>query len=214
MAKCIIMCAGEFAPLELDREEGDLLIAADNGLSYLGRMGILPDLVIGDYDSLGFEGRGILDELRASSPERIVTLPKEKDDTDTMAAVRIGLERGYKKFYLYSALGGRLDHTMANIQTLVFLKEHGAQGYILSEDSMLFVLRNEEKRFSRGFAGTFSLFALDKELTGVTLRGMKYNMEDGRITNGFPIGVSNEIDGSEEASVSVKHGTGLVIVTF
>ncbi len=109
MSKCIIMCAGEFEPLQIEKEEDDFVIAADNGLSYLLELGILPDIVIGDYDSLSPEGQRTLRELEETQPERVVHLPVEKDDTDTMAAVREGLARGYDAFYLYAALGGRLD---------------------------------------------------------------------------------------------------------
>lgn len=213
--KCIIMCAGDFTPVELDVAEGDFVIAADNGLTYLTRLGIVPDYCIGDYDSLQGEGREALCELQEARPDIVMTLPVEKDDTDTMAAAREGLRRGYRVFYLYGALGGaRLDHTLANIQTLAFLKEHGARAYIMDASCMLFVIRNEEKRFGRGFHGDFSMFSMDREIHGVTIRGMKYNIEDATITNHFPIGVSNHIEGNEEAVVRVEDGMALCYVSW
>ncbi len=214
MGKCLIMCAGEFSPIAMDRQEDDFVIAADNGLTYLTRMGVVPDFIIGDYDSLEEEGRQVLREFEQSRPDCVLRLPVEKDDTDTMAAVRVGLERGYTTFTLYAALGGRLDHTLANIQTLNFIRAHGAKGYIMDASCMMFVIRDETRNFAPGFQGSFSLFALDGKLTGVTLRGMKYEVTDAVITNDYPIGVSNRIEGDRPASVTVEHGSALCYVAW
>ncbi len=215
MSKCIIMCAGSFTPIDIDIEDGDLVIAADNGLTHLQTIGIKPDIIVGDFDSLEYGSRSLVDAFEEADPDSVVRLPVEKDDTDAMAAVRIGLQKGYQKFFLYGALGGdRLDHTLANIQTLNFIKSEGAQGYIMDADCMMFILRDETKAFHPGFSGGFSLFALDTEITGVTIRGMKYNVENVTISNHFPIGVSNHIEGFEEASVTVEHGTALCYVRW
>lgn len=213
--KCIIMSAGDFTPMDLDVRKGDYVIAADNGLTYLTRLGVVPDYVIGDYDSLQSEGRDALLELQAARPETVMTLPVEKDDTDTMAAAREGLRRGYRVFYLYGALGGaRLDHTLANIQTLAFLAENGARAYIMDAHRMLFVIKNGERHFGKGFCGDFSMFAMDREIHGVTIRGMQYNVEDATLTNHFPIGVSNHMTGDEDAVVSVNDGMALCYVAW
>lgn len=201
--------------MDLGIEPGDYVIAADNGLTYLTNMGIVPDEVIGDYDSLLPEGQRTLQELRETAPERVTTLPVEKDDTDTMAAARHGLAKGYRTFYLYGALGGaRLDHTLANIQVLTFLKENGARAYIMDERCMLFVMENEERHFHAGFRGDFSLFALDREVRGVTISGMQYEVTDAVITNSYPIGVSNHILGDQEAVVRVADGRVLCYVSW
>lgn len=213
--RCIIMAAGDFTPMDIDVQEGDYVIAADNGLTYLTRLGIVPDYCIGDYDSLTQEGRTALQEMQNARPGAVMTLPVEKDDTDMMAAAREGLRRGYRIFYLYGALGGaRLDHTIANLQTLAFLKENGARAYIMDAGCMLFTMRSEERRFGRGFVGDFSIFAMDHEVPHVTIRGMKYCAEDVTLTNAFPIGVSNHITGEEEAAVSVGDGTALCYVSW
>lgn len=214
-AKCVIMCAGSFSPMDLDIREGDYVIAADNGLTYLTQMGVVPDYVIGDYDSLLPEGQETLAEIRAARPDAVMTLPVEKNDTDTMAAARVGLAKGYRLFYLYGALGGaRLDHTLANIQTLAFLKENGARAYIMDADCMLFVMENEERLFHKGFRGGFSLFSLDREVRGVTITGMQYEVSDVTITNAYPIGVSNHIPGDREAVVRVAEGRALCYVSW
>ena len=213
MGKCIIMCAGEFVPVSPAVQEGDLVIAADNGLVYLDRLGTAPDLVIGDFDSLNAEGRVLLSQAQENSGA-VIVLPREKDDTDTLAAVKEGFRRGFTTFYLYCALGGRVDHTMANIQTLIYIREHGGKGYIMDRNQMLFVIRNESRTFHRGFGGTFSLFAMDTVVRDVTIRGMKYPLEHADITNSFPIGISNEIRPETEASVTVGDGTALVCVSW
>ena len=119
MGKCIIFCAAGFDGLAEPLAEDDFVIAADGGLEHTKKLGITPDVVLGDFDSLGF------------TPEGANVFPVEKDDTDAMLAVRRGLERGCRQFLLYGSLDGpRLDHTVANFQTLQFLADRGASGYL------------------------------------------------------------------------------------
>lgn len=213
MKKCILVCAGDFTPMDLQKEEGDCVIAVDNGLTYLTAMGVVPDYCLGDYDSLMPEGRRTLEELQREAPERVITLPVEKNDTDTMAAARLGLKLGYQRFFLYGTLGGeRIAHTIANLQVLNFIKNNGAQGYLMDTNQMLFLIRNETREFHEGFAGRFSMFAVEPCVKGVTVRGMKYEIEDAELTNDFPIGCSNEITAGRKASVTVGDGTVLAVV--
>ncbi len=214
--KCIIISAGDMADIEIDIREGDFCIACDAGFLHAQRRGILPDLIVGDFDSLkncGEEAmRGVL-EIRQHDPDRIVELSVRKDDTDTLRAVRIGLEKGYKKFYFYGALGGkRFEHSFANIQTLLFLKHHGARGYIMDLDGCVMIAENETIHFHRGNTGMLSVFALSEEAKGVTLKGLMYNMEKGTLSNDFPLGVSNEFQVDEEAEITVEDGTLLITV--
>lgn len=213
MKKCILVCAGDFTPMDLQKNEGDCLIAVDNGLTYLTQMGILPDYCLGDYDSLLPEGRRALEEIRQEDPERVITLPAAKNDTDTMAAARMGLKLGYRSFFIYGALGGaRIAHTIANLQVLNFIKNNGGQGYLMDSNEMLFLIRNETREFHKGFGGRFSMFAVDPVVKGVTIRGMKYEIEDETLTNDFPIGCSNEISKEKKAVVTVADGTALAVV--
>ena len=123
MGKCIIFCAAEFDSLVQPPAAEDYIIAADGGLAHTNALGITPHCILGDFDSLGYV------------PESANVFPVEKDDTDAMLAVRRGLELGYKEFYLYGSLDGkRLDHTVANFQTLQFLCDHGAHGYLIGKD--------------------------------------------------------------------------------
>ena len=216
--KCVIISAGSFPEVGIDLREGDFCIAADAGFGYAQRLGILPDLIVGDFDSAKDAPPEVLSgirEIAERDPERIVQLEVMKDDTDTLKAVKIGLSRGYRKFYLYGALGGsRFDHSLANIQTLTFIKHHGGRGYIMDKDSMLFIAENETIKFHRGNTGYLSVFSLSDVSRGVSLRGLLYSMEDGTLSNDFPLGGSNEFIIDEEAEVSVKEGTLLISVNW
>ena len=129
------------------------------------------------------------------------------------------LERGCTELLFYGALGGRLDHTFANLQTLAWLKKHGADGYLIGKTTMAAALCGETVFLPQDYEGTFSLFALDGQVTGVTLEGMKYPLNDAVMTNSFPIGVSNEVNrqtvrGTEcgRASVTIRRGMALMIL--
>jgi thiamine pyrophosphokinase len=189
-----------------------IFVAVDGGLERLLALGIEPDLVLGDFDSLGKKYGSYLEEVRRTSPESIVRLPCEKDDTDTLHALRVCMDRGCREFLLLGALGGRLDHTMANIQCLAWLRKNDAVGYLVGKDTIVTVLSAETILFPENLTATFSLFALDSRLRGVTLEGMKYPLSEGTVENTFPIGVSNEIRPGDRARVTVRDGLALVIL--
>ena len=216
--KCIIISAGSFTPMEIPIEEGDYVIACDAGFMYAQQMGILPDLIVGDFDSASEVGPVLIrsiEEIAENDPDRILQLDVKKDDTDTIKAAKIGISKGYRKFYLYGALGGkRFAHSMANVQTLLFLKHSGAKGYIFDADSMLMIAENETIKFHRGNNGYISIFALSEKAKGVTLKGLMYTMEEGELSSDFPLGVSNEFIIDEEAQITVKDGTLLISCEF
>ena len=151
--------------------------------------------------------------IQPATLEKICRLPECKDDTDMLAAIKRGLELGYTDFRIYAATGGRFDHTLANIQCLLYLKNHGAVGYLVDGTGMVLVLQNEAVHFRKELEGTMSLFAMTKEAKGVNIRGMKYSLENAVITNDFPIGISNEFLG-EEAEVSVEDGELVCMIRY
>ena len=216
--KCIIISAGSLTPIEIPINTGDLCIACDAGFRYAEQLGILPDLIVGDFDSAKEAGPMVLstiNEIEESDPDRVIRLNTKKDDTDTIKAVKIGLSKGYKKFYLYGALGGeRMDHSLANIQTLLFIKHAGGRGYIMDLDKMVLVAENETINFHRGNTGYISVFSLSEVSRGVTLKGLMYNLERGELRNDFPLGVSNEFIIDEEAEITVEEGALLITVHF
>ena len=129
MKTCVIFCAAEFDKLERPIGAEDFVIAADGGLRHTRKLGLTPDVIIGDFDSLGFV------------PEGANVFPVEKDDTDAMLAVRRGFSQGCREFLLYGGLDGpRLDHTVANFQTLQFVADRGGIGYLVGNTTIACVL--------------------------------------------------------------------------
>ena len=199
MGSCIIFCAAGFEALARPIGAGDHVIAADGGLRHTRKLGITPDTVLGDFDSLGF------------TPEGANVFPVEKDDTDAMLAVRRGLQLGYREFLLYGSLDGpRLDHTVANFQTLQYLADHGAVGYLIGNTTMVTVVKDGSISFPAGATGTVSVFCMGADAQGVTLEGLYYPLQNGTLTPGFPLGVSNHFTGAN-AKISVETGSLLVL---
>ena len=199
MGKFVIFCAAEFDELLEPLGAGDYVLAADGGLRHLERLGVKPQGILGDFDSLGY------------IPAGAEVFPVEKDDTDAMLAARKGLELGYREFLFYGGLDGpRLDHTVANFQTLQFLADHGACGYLVGRDYLVTVIKNEKIAFPAKAEGILSLFCLGAAAKGVTIRGLHYELDNGTLTPGFPLGVSNHFAG-REAAIEVKDGSLLVL---
>ena len=199
MKRCFIYAAGTFYGLREPPREGDLQIAADAGLLLCERLGVRPDVVLGDFDSLG----------KAPKHPNVLQLPVEKDDTDTMFALKLGLEKGYRRFYIYGGLGGkRPDHTIANMQALMFLLSHGARGWLFGENYVWTAIKNSSLRIEG--EGDVAVFCFDGKAEGVSIKGLKYELDDAEISSDFPLGVSNSF-ASREAEISVKNGTLLIM---
>ena len=195
MGKCIIFCAAEFHGLIAPLSSDDYIIAADGGLAHVEKLGMTPNGILGDFDSLGY------------TPSGSTVFPVEKDDTDAMLAVRKGLELGFQEFYLYGSLDGpRLDHTVANFQTLQFLCDHGAFGYLIGKDYIVTAVKNGSVRFPASCSGIFSVFCMGADAKGVTIQGGKYDAENVTLSAGFPLGVSNHFEG-RDVTVSVEAGS-------
>lgn len=199
MGRCVIFCAGGFEKLARPIQKDDYILAADGGLAHLQKLGLTPDGIIGDFDSLGYV------------PQNSQVFPVEKDDTDSMLAVRKGLELGYKEFILYGALDGpRLDHTIANLQTLLFLESQGAKGTLVGLKYLITTVKNGVLKLPLAESGIVSVFCLGEKARGVTIRGLKYGLENGQLDSSFPLGVSNHFMG-KESSVAVEEGTLIVM---
>ena len=213
MSKCILVCAGDLTVGSIPISEGDFVIAVDGGLMYCESLGVEPDLIVGDFDSITDSFVGALAEIEKNNPEKVVRLNTMKDDTDTMAALKIGIEKGFEVFYMYGCGGGRLEHTIANIQSLIYLKDRDLKGYIMEGEGMTFVMRDESVSFKETMEGYVSLFSLDPKITGVTEKGLKYGLDNAELTYGFPLGVSNEFTGVK-SDITVESGTALVVVNW
>lgn len=184
----------------VDPPSGAYLIAADSGYSLIKRFGLIPNVLVGDFDSL-------TEDIPTNC--EIITAPAEKDDTDTMLAVKIAMSRGYNNITIAGSLGGRLDHTIANIQTLAYIVDNGGRGILVGERDTAEIFGAGEYRFSQNDNMYFSLFSFGEKVS-VTTRGTKYDLNSYQLTNSFPLGVSNEII-SSECTLKIEKGRVLVI---
>lgn len=196
---CYIVGAGEFFGFESMPLAQDFVIAADGGLEACRRAGVVPRRILGDFDSLGY----------VPQEGNVLQVPVEKDDTDMMLAVKLGLSEGYTDFYIYGGTGGRLDHTIANLQTLLYLTEQGAKGWLYDKMGKFTVVKNGKLELPAKKEGIFSVFAMNTAAVGVTIRGGQYGAENMTLLEGLPMGVSNHFVGNP-VSIEVAEGTLLV----
>ncbi len=199
---CYIFGAGERLEKFPAITEDSFVIAADAGYGWLCENGVVPDIVMGDFDSLG------------SVPVHgnVIKFKTEKDDTDTSLALDEGVRRGYKRFAVYGATGGRLDHTLANIQCIAKLSQQGIDARLYGRNCEIIALTNGKIEFSEAESGIISVFSFTDESQGVAESGLKYTLSGRTLTNNVPLGVSNEFIG-ERAAVSVEKGTLVIIKT-
>lgn len=212
-AVCYVFGAGEQTPLPNTRLRtgaatglhwppgpNDCVIAADGGYRWLEELGRQPNLLIGDMDSLPKLPAGV----------QTLRLPVEKDDTDMRAALHHGQKLGYRVFHIYGGTGGRIEHTLANIQCLAELAQQGAQGFLHSASSSITAICADNLYFPPGGSGFVSVFAHGDMAEGVTLQGLQYPLLQATLRNSYPLGVSNAFTGAA-ASISVEKGTLVVV---
>lgn len=202
---CYIFGAGERTLCDIDLNPEDLVIAADGGFDYLASIGLRADYVLGDFDSV----------VSYDLPSDSIRYPKEKDDTDLMLAARLGLEKGCTEFRIYGGLGGRLDHTLGNIQLLAYLSHNNATGTLIGDHYSIRAVTDSSLSFGKDLpenkSGTIcSIFSLSDVSMNVTIQGFQYEAEGITLTNSFPLGISNEFTG-KKAYVSVQKGTLAVL---
>lgn len=205
---CWIIGAGPCSGLEKEGfapKQEDYIIAADGGLRYLQEAGVAPDLIVGDFDTLGY----------APACENVVHLPVEKDWTDTFVSIEKGVEAGYETFVFFGCLGGKLEHTIANLQHLNWLARRGLTGWMTDGRVWATAICGSGAKPARlalpaRDSGTVSVFSLEGTASGVSICGLKYGIYDGELSAGFPLGVSNEFIG-KSAEVSVGEGVLLIV---
>lgn len=207
--RCVIVGAAEITEYERIKSclrEDDFFVYCDAGLKHLEKLGRKPELIIGDFDS--FE--------KPETDIETITLPCEKDDTDTVYAVKEAIRRGFCEFLLIGVIGQRLDHTLGNVYILYMLEEAGMHGVILDDYSeMELILEGQErkKRVEDSFA-FFSLVNVGGEAEGVTIRNAKYPLENGTICRDYQYGVSNEVIPGKTAEIFLKKGSLLLIKDY
>jgi len=197
---CYIVGAGDLQEANFDLVNRGLLIAADGGYHALKIAGIIPDYLVGDFDSL------------ETVPEEVPTevYSKEKDVTDMMIAVSKGFDMGCNIFVIYGGLGGRLEHSIANIQLLTYIAKKEGRGYLIQGNKIITVISNDRFMIKAQDGGYISVFSLTEESIGVSLTGLKYPLNNGKLSNSYPMGISNEFIG-EDVSIEVQDGSLMVL---
>lgn len=198
---CHIIGACDPAAVRFLPKAGDLIIAADGGYSALDELGVIPNFAVGDFDSLGFVPRDT----------EVLRHPVMKDDTDMMLAVKLGLDREYRDFRLYGGIGGRLDHTLANIQALAYIVNRGGRAVLAGAEHNVTLVKNGRIIFDKHAEGYVSVFAYGGDTTGVTLTGLLYPLNNAVLTCDFPLGVSNRFTGVQSC---VEIGSGSAVVVW
>ena len=196
---CYIFGAMPVDAFDFEITKDDLVIAADAGIKNTQKLNIEPDYIIGDFDSLGY----------TPTDSNTIIHPIEKDDTDTMLAVKSGFEKGYHEFRIFGCTGGRLDHTFANIQTASYITENGGNAVFYGNNENFTVIKNNKITFSEKNKGNISIFALEN-CKNVNIKGAYYELENGALSTDFPLGTSNKFN-NKEATVSVEEGKLLII---
>lgn len=200
MKRCVIFCGGEYGATDFVVEPEDFVICCDKGCDFAARDGIKPHLALGDFDSI--EGQ---------IPEgiEILRFPAQKDDTDSMLAVKEALRRGFDTLVLLYSLGGRLDHTFANIAALAFAQQQGAAATLIGPNETVCLLGQESRSFKQKSGHSLSVFAWGGSAC-VSLLGVAYPLESYQMSDSFPIGLGNKIT-AESATVLVTEGRVAVI---
>ena len=199
MRTCYIFGAAQGLPERFIKQKEDLLIAADAGFLWLQEHGIMPDLAVGDFDSAGFVPEGC----------EVLRFPVKKDDTDSMLALKAGLERGYTRFVLYGCYGDRPDHTFSNYQLLTCIAQKGGTGMLCCGNFYATVLSNGCLTFAKTATGHFSVFSLVPRSVGLTVSGALYELRDGELPFDTSLGQSNAFVG-KPVHLSLTNGTVLI----
>ena len=205
--KCIIFSGADifdydFVASYIDSD--DFIICADSGFRHAERLGLCADLLIGDFDSAS--------EIGQNQYKEIITLPCEKDDTDTYAAAKIAAENGADEVIIFGAIGSRMDHTLGNISTLEFLHQEGINACIINEKNEVGIISNGTVSVKKRENSFLSLIPLDEKVGFVSISGVKYPLENATIERSKTLAISNEFY-DDIAEISVQNGTMLYIIS-
>lgn len=201
MRECYIFGGAKIENYDFIKIPDDaFIIAADSGISHLSGFGVEPNIIMGDFDSCPIpEGYNC----------EIVRFKPEKDDTDLMIAVKRALSLGFENIFILGATGGRFDHTIAALQTLEYIYEHGSYGAIFDENNAVYIQSGGRCRYKADKRCYFSVLSLTDESV-VSITGTKYELKDAEIVRSFPLGVSNEFI-SDYAEIAISKGKVLII---
>ncbi len=193
--RCCIFGAGDYRGELLYLTEGAFVIAADAGYRHLASYGLSPALTVGDFDSLG----------APPAAGEVLCHPVMKDDTDMALAAEEGLARGCDEFWLFGGMGGRPDHTLANLSLLLSLTKRGCRAYLAGREGVFTALAGGSLLFESSCRGTLSVFSAGERAEGVTLENLLYPLSQYTLVHDRALGVSNRFIG-RAARISLLSG--------
>ena len=206
MGRCVIVGGADIAAYEIIKAQlktDDFVIYCDGGLKHMEKLGRKPDLIVGDFDS----------HENPHMDVETITLPCEKDDTDTYFAVKEAIKRGFEEFLLIGVVGNRFDHTMGNISILLYLDAQGKKGVIIDDYSVMEIVSDRPAYIDDSYS-YFSLLNISGTAKGIDITGAKYPLENGEITPEYQYGISNEVLPGKTAKVCVKEGRLLLVKVY
>lgn len=198
--RCLIISGGVFEAFPEQLPQWDYVIACDKGYEYAARYGITPDLIVGDFDSA---------TVRPEQKSGVLEYSVMKDDTDTMLAAKIALEKGFSELCFLCAFGGRLDHTLGNLQTGALAAEQGALAVFLGEETEAYIFSGRTAHIPQKNGWSLSCIALSDRVSDLTIRGTKFEAEHISLTNRSTLGISNVWNGR---AASISCGEGILMV--
>lgn len=209
MSRCVIVAAGQILDYERAKsflQPGDFFIFCDDGLRHAESLGVTPSLIVGDFDSCD---TSLLSKW--SNLCETVRLPREKDDTDTLFAVKLAVERGFDDFLLLGAMGGRFDHALGNVSILLYLHGLGKKA-LLVDDYSVMQIAGKDPVYIEDTYSYFSVLTVAGDVSGVNIKNAKYPLENAKLSADFQLGISNEVLPGKRAEVSVEQGRVLVVI--
>lgn len=198
--KCYIVGAGDNSGTNFIKRENEYVIAADGGLEILKKINIMPDIIVGDFDSLGYIPEG----------NNVIKHKIEKDDTDMMLSVKLAIDKGYDIIEIFGGTGGRIDHTIANLQTMLYASKKGVEITMTDKERRYHVLTANNITLDGKKAGDLSVFAIGGKAFNVSIKGAKYEADRIDLEPDNPTAVSNSYIGSD-VKISVEQGSVLII---
>lgn len=206
MQRCVIVGGAgirEYQQIRKSLRGDDWFVYCDGGLKHVQELGREPNLIVGDFDS----------HEQPETDTEMIVLPREKDDTDTVYAVKEAVRRGFREFLLIGVIGERFDHTFGNVALLLYLDSLGIPACILDDYSEMRIISRETAEVKDDYRW-FSLLNISGTAKGITIRGAKYPLTDGEITSEYQYGISNEVLPGKTAHVSVREGRLLLVKVF